>query len=207
MYTTSLFSKIFILTLVCSVLLACSSDNPKISQLPSGATILAFGDSITYGTGAGRDESYPTILETLSGRKVINAGIPGEITTEGKKRLPDLLDEYLPDLLILCHGGNDMLRQMNGKVTQENLRAMIRVTQSRDIPVILISVPKPALFLSSADGYEKIAEELGVPIEDDILADILSDNALKSDHIHPNAKGYKMLAEGVYKLLQETGAF
>ncbi len=205
MHTNS-FSKIFIFISACSLLFACSSDNPKISLLPSGATILAFGDSITYGTGAGRNESYPAILETLSGKTVINAGIPVEITAEGRKRLPDLLEKHSPDLLILCHGGNDMMRQMNGKVMQENLRAMIRDTRNRGVSVVLISVPKPALFLSSADGYEQIAEELSVPIEDNILADILSDNALKSDQIHPNAKGYKILAEAIHILLQESGA-
>lgn len=205
MHFTS-FRKIFIFISIFVILSACSSDNPKIPLLPSDATILAFGDSITYGTGAGRNESYPNILETLSGRSVINAGIPGEITVEGKKRLPDLLEEYSPDLLILCHGGNDMLRQMNSKDMQENLRSMIREAQNRSIPVILISVPKPSIFLSSADGYEQIAEELGAHLEDDILADILSNNALKSDQIHPNAKGYKILAEAIYKLLQENGA-
>ncbi len=205
MYTTS-FSRISIFISVCTLLFACSSDNPRISLLPANATILAFGNSITYGTGVGKNESYPAVLEALSGRKVINAGTPGEVTALGRERLPDVLDEHSPDLLILCHGGNDMLRKMNGKKLQENLRAMIQEAKNRNIPVLLISVPKPALFLSSADGYEQIAEELNVPIEDDILADILSDNGLKSDQIHPNAKGYTMLAKAVHRLLQERGA-
>jgi len=83
---------------------------------------------------------------------------------------------------------------------------MIQEAKKRNIPVLLISVPKLAIFLSSADGYKQIAEELNVPIENDILADILSNNGLKSDHIHPNAKGYAMLAEAVHRLLQESGA-
>lgn len=190
----------------CLLLLACTADIPQVSPLSSDATILAFGDSLTHGTGAGGSESYPAVLERLSGRTVINAGIPGEETIQGKERLPAILDENEPDLLILCHGGNDMLRKRNGQQMLENLRAMIREAQARNIPVVLISVPKPTIFLSTADVYGELAEEFNIPIEDEILADILSDNSLKSDQIHPNARGYKMMAETIYALLQKSGA-
>lgn len=200
------FSKITTLISVCILLLACSTDTPQISRLPENAVILAFGDSLTHGNGTGQSQSYPAVLQKLSGRKVINAGIPGEITAHGRERLPDALNEHSPDLLILCHGGNDMLHKKNGKAMQENLRAMIRESNSRDIPVVLISVPRPSIFLSSADSYGEIAEEFEIPVENEILADILSDNALKSDQIHPNSEGYKIMAEAVHRLLQENGA-
>lgn len=200
------FRKITILISACILLLACSTDTPQIPRLSEDAVILAFGDSLTHGNGAGQNQSYPAMLQQLSGRKVVNAGIPGEVTAQGRDRLSDVLDEHSPDLLILCHGGNDMLRKKNGKAMQENLRAMIREAKGQNIPVVLISVPRPTIFLSSADSYGEIAKELGIPVENEVLADILSDNALKSDQIHPNAEGYKIMAEAVHRLLQKTGA-
>ena len=200
------FRNTFQFLTVLFILCSCTADIPEISPLPSDATILAFGDSLTHGTGAGRSESYPAILERLSGRTVINAGVPGEETTQGKSRLPTALDKSEPDLLILCHGGNDMLRKRNVQQMLKNLRSMIREAQNRNIPIVLISVPKPTIFLSSADLYAELAEEFNLPIEDGILAEILSDNSLKSDQIHPNAGGYKMMAEKIYILLQESGA-
>ena len=142
------FRKITVLISVCILLLACSTDTPQIPKLSVDAVILSFGDSLTHGNGAGQTQSYPAVLQQLSGKKVINAGIPGEVTAQGRERLPNVLDEHSPDLLILCHGGNDMLRQKNGKAMQENLRAMIQEAKSRNIPVVLISVPRPTIFLS-----------------------------------------------------------
>lgn len=184
----------------------CSSKGPELDLLTHDAVILAFGDSLTYGTGASDDESYPYILEQLAGHTVINAGVPGEVSASGAVRLPDLLDAHEPELLLLCHGGNDMLRKNDGRQMLENLRTMIRAAQSRGVQVVLIAVPRPALFLSSADAYEQLAREFAIPIENDIIADILSDHSLKSDAIHPNGKGYHELAKAVHTLLRKQGA-
>nr|WP_305909554.1 GDSL-type esterase/lipase family protein [Methylomarinum sp. Ch1-1]MDP4522473.1 GDSL-type esterase/lipase family protein [Methylomarinum sp. Ch1-1] len=85
---------------------------PQLNKLPTEAVILAFGDSLTYGTGASPQRNYPSVLSQLTGLQVINAGIPGEISRNGRKRLPDILDKQQPDLLILIHGGNDILRKI-----------------------------------------------------------------------------------------------
>jgi acyl-CoA thioesterase-1 len=189
-----------------ALLSACGDDPIPLPRLAPDAVILAFGDSLTHGTGARDYQSYPAVLGERTGRTVVNAGVPGEETDKGLRRLPGLLDRYRPDLLILCHGGNDILRKRDIAVTQANLRAMIRIARERNIPVVMIAVPNVGLFLSPADFYEDVAVEMQVPLEDGILADLLGDNRFKSDHVHPNAAGYARLAEAVQTLLTEHGA-
>ena len=192
---------------LCAVLSAACSDDPApLPKLSPDAIVLAFGNSLTHGTGARDYQSYPAVLAKRTGRQVINAGIPGEETEKGLRRLPGLLDRHQPALLILCHGGNDILRKRDPAVTEANLREMIRMSRERDIPVVMIAVPNLGLFLSSADFYADIAADLQIPIEDDILATLLADNHYKSDHVHPNAAGYARLAEAVQTMLTEHGA-
>ena len=186
-------------------LYACSDSNKQYNALPIDATILAFGDSLTYGTGASKGEDYPSLLATLTGLKIINEGIPGEISSEGLKRLPALLDEHKPQLLILIHGGNDILRKLPRADLKTNLRAMFDASNARNIPLVALGVPEPGLFLKSAEVYQQLANETGVPIELSILPEIIGDTSLKSDIAHPNAKGYREMAEGIFKFLGDQG--
>ncbi len=179
---------------------------PELSRLPADAVILAFGDSLTHGNGASPDESYPAVLERLSGRKVVNAGVSGEESAQGLERLPELLDQYQPQLLILCHGGNDILRKRGEENMESNIRRMIALAQERNIQVIMLGVPKPGLFLSSADVYSNIADSTGVVYIEDLIPDVLGDQSLKSDSVHPNSDGYRVMAEHIHKVLQDTGA-
>ncbi len=119
----------------------------------------------------------------------------------------ELLDEYQPHLLILCHGGNDMLRKKSLSAMQSNLERMIASSRERGIPVVLLGVPRPALFgLESAETYVAVAEKLNIPFEREIIPEVLSEQTLKSDQIHPNAAGYRMMAEAVYEILRKAGA-
>jgi lysophospholipase L1-like esterase len=186
-------------------LAACSSDS-ALTSLPADSVILAFGDSLTYGTGAGAGESYPAVLERIIGRRVVNSGVPGEVTRAGLARLAEALDREKPALLILCHGGNDLLRRLSREETAGNLRAMIRMARERRAGVVLIAVPAPGFSLSPSSIYGEIAREMSVPLDDSTLSAILSDGALKSDTIHPNAAGYRRMAEAVSALLKKHGA-
>lgn len=192
--------------LIVLIVAACSGGGGELPKLAPGDVILAFGDSLTFGTGASREESYPAALSRRIGFEVVNAGIPGEVSAKGLKRLPKVLDQIRPSLVILCLGGNDMLRRQDRAQTEENLKQMVRLIRARGAAVVMLGVPEPGLFLSTADVYERVASELSVPLEDDIIPDLLGDNQYKSDHIHPNAGGYARLAEAIEALLSDRGA-
>lgn len=197
------------LALLCLALLlgACSDDTPRLNHLSNDAVILAFGDSLTYGSGTSRDSSYPAILQQLSGRQVVNAGIPGEVTAEGLARLAETIEEYQPQLLILCLGGNDMLRQRGVQEIEQNLEKMVQLSRAQGVPVLLLGVPRPAIFgLESAKLYYTLAERLQLPLEGEIIPEVLSDSSLKSDRIHPNSEGYRLMAEAIYTKLKASGA-
>ncbi|MFH1028611.1 MAG: GDSL-type esterase/lipase family protein [Pseudomonadota bacterium] len=187
-------------------LLAGCSQGSRLPRIAADGVVLAFGDSITAGSGAGAGESYPEILGGLIGRRVVNAGIPGEVTAEGAARLPELLDSVKPALLILCHGGNDLLRHMDQRQAADNLRGMIRMARERGVAVVLVAVPSPDLSLKPPAFYGELAAESGLPIESKVLGKILGKGSLKSDYIHPNAAGYRQLAEALAALLKKSGA-
>ncbi len=196
----------FLLSIVILIASGCGEKNSSLSPLSSSSVILAYGDSLTYGYNVKRSESYPAKLEVLTGISVINSGVSGEVSAQGLKRLPKVLDEHHPQLLILCHGGNDLLRKMDLEEMESNIRGMIQLSLDRDIPVILLGVPKPGIFLSSFDVYKKITNSMNIIFIEDLISDVLGDKSLKSDSIHPNKKGYNVMAEEIYSLLLDKGA-
>ena len=117
-----------------------------------------------------------------------------------------LIEEVHPKLLILCHGGNDFLRKLDEKSVAANIRAMIRVAKEAHVDVVLVATPKPGLTVSPPDFYADIAKEYLLPFNDDALKTVLRDNELKSDLVHPNAKGYALIAEALTRLLKKAGA-
>ncbi|MDG6773168.1 arylesterase [Thiomicrorhabdus sp. ZW0627] len=185
-------------------LVGCS--DPKLPPLASDAKILAFGDSLTEGVGVDPSQSYPAVLARLSGRKVINAGLSGETTAQGLKRLPKLLEQHQPDLLILLEGGNDVLRNVPPDAVESNLGMMIRMAQIKGVPVLLVGVPEKGVFPSTADWYASLSDEYEVPLEEDTVADLVGRLTMKSDYVHFNEAGYQALAEAIFKKLKEAGA-
>ena len=185
---------------------SCGGSKVKIGKLERGATVLAFGDSLTFGTGAGAGESYPAVLARSTGLNVVNAGVPGETSEQGLARLPEVLEEVQPKLLILCHGGNDFLRKMDDAGVASNVRAMIRLAKAKDIPVVLLATPKPGIPPSVPALYGEIATSEGIAFEDGALKQILFKSSLKSDMVHPNGLGYAQVAAALEKLLRKSGA-
>ena len=196
-------SKLFIF---CAALLLAACSGPRLDVLSDDATILAFGDSLTAGTGVSSENSYPAVLARLLQRKVINAGVPGEVTEDGKVRLPGLLDEYSVQLVVICHGGNDFLHRLPEDQTEANLRAMISEVKSRGIDVVLIAVPIPGIWANPPELYNRLAREFDVPLDENILGKLEADPAMKSDPVHLNQPGYQRMAEAVVSLLVAAGA-
>ena len=188
------------------LLCACNAKPPTLPRLDANDVILAFGDSLTYGTGAGEHQSYPALLQQLIQRSVVRAGVPGETTIQGLARLPEAIEEHAPKLVLLCMGGNDMLQKVAPATIRANLRAMIELVRKRGANVVLIGVPEPKLFSDPPKFYGELARELGLPYEGDVFDDVLHDQSLKSDAIHPNAMGYKRVAEALAELLRASGA-
>jgi lysophospholipase L1-like esterase len=185
---------------------AACSERPRLARLPAEAVVLAFGDSLTYGTGAAEQESYPAQLEKLIGRRVVRAGVPGEVTAQALERLPGALDEHAPRLLLLCIGGNDFLRRLGNAQAERNVRAMIELARSRGIGVMLIATPEPGLLPSPPGFYAAIAKDLAIAYEGGVITEVLKDASLKSDPIHPNARGYGVIAQRVAATLKKNGA-
>jgi len=192
--------------LVAGTVAGCGPKVPRVAPLAPGDVIVAFGDSLTYGTGAAENESYPAVLAQMIGRMVVRAGVPGEVTAAGLARLPAVIEEHRPALIIVCLGGNDMLRRVDEASIKANLREIIGTIRGGGISVVLVGVPRPALFTGTAEFYAEIAGESGIPFEGSVVSDVLHQRELKSDAIHPNARGYRKMAEAIAELLRKAGA-
>lgn len=187
-------------------LLLCGCGGAQLQALSSGDVIVAFGDSLTAGKGVSNEHAYPAVLSEITGKKVINAGISGETTTEGLERIAGVLDEENPALLILFEGGNDILRNQDLSKTEANLDAMIVMAKERGIQIALVGVPRKQLFSSTAQFYNDLAETHDLPIEDEIVASLLRQPKMKSDNVHFNRNGYRAMAEAIADMLKEAGA-
>lgn len=173
-------------------------------SLPMDTKVLAFGDSLTAGYGVAKAQSYPSILSELLHVEVFNEGVSGEFSEQGLARLPLLLDKYKPDILVLCHGANDILRKKDLAQAKANLIAMIRLAKSKGVYVLLVGVPTyDIISFNTASLYHEVAKEEGVEMESRVLAKIMESDTLKLDQVHPNAQGNELMAKEIAYLLSK----
>ncbi|MEQ9397133.1 GDSL-type esterase/lipase family protein [Haliea sp.] len=188
----------------------CSRESPY-SPLPAGSVVLAFGDSVTWGTGAGRGEDFPSRLAEHSGWQVVNAGVPGNTATAARERLEGLLRQHDPALVIVELGGNDFLRRRPDADVEADLRDILRTVQDHGAIPVLVAVPRLSLLratvgaLKDAPLYARLAEAEGVLLVPDVLSGVLSQESLRADTIHPNKAGYEVLAEELAAALRQAG--
>lgn len=200
-----------LLALAAAPLAACGRKARRYVAVPAGSTVLALGDSLTFGTGAAGGSDYPTRLAEMTGWKVVNAGVPGNTSAQARERLAPLLAEHAPRLVLLSIGGNDFLRQVPEGETRANIAAMLDEIGAAGAQPVLIAVPRPAVMaalLGSLDDhplYEALAEERRAPLFVSGWSKVLSDPALKADRIHANAAGYERFARELHGFLREAG--
>ena len=198
------------LLLTAAALAACGKKNPKHNALPRGSAVLALGDSLTYGYGANPTESYPARLAELTGWAITNGGVSGDTSAQALARLPELLREHTPRLVIISIGGNDFLRRQPENETRTNIRAIIQACKAAGAETLLVGVP--GVGVGAALGYPgdhplyaDLAKAENVPYYANGWSQILGKDALKSDQIHPNAAGYDTFARGLAAYLKENG--
>jgi acyl-CoA thioesterase-1 len=174
-------------------LLACRPAAPNLDS--PGKTIVCLGDSITAGVGSGPGEAYPELLAARLGAEVINEGVSGDTAAQGLARVDQALADD-PWMVIVELGGNDILRQVPPEETERSLRQILdRLLSARVVPV-LVEMDAP-LGGRYKEIYERLADEYHVPVVEDAISRILGDRSLKSDTVHPNAAGQKVLAEAI----------
>lgn len=203
-FTTSL------LALALAPLAACGRKAPRAQAVPAGATVLALGDSLTSGVGASADTAYPAVLQQLTGWKVLNGGVSGDTSAQALARLPGLLQQHQPALVIVSIGGNDFLRRHDPNATRTRVREICEQARAGGAQVLLVAVPELSLLaaagrLSDHALYDEIADELKIPLHRKGWSAVLADARLRSDQIHANAAGYAQFAQGLVGTLQDTG--
>jgi lysophospholipase L1-like esterase len=180
----------------------------RVANLASpGSSVIAFGDSLTAGYGAAPGEDYPTGLSKHLGVAIVNAGVSGDTTDSALARLDEVLTTR-PRMVIVGLGGNDYLRGMAIGTTEANLRTIVRKIQASGAMVVLLGFSFPSLNANYASMYERVADDERCLLVPRVMKGILTDRSLKSDEIHPNARGYALMAERiappVAKLLEEA---
>lgn len=201
----------FILASLAATLAAACGRPPKLAPLPAGSRVIAFGDSVTYGTGAGAGEDWPTRLAALTGWQISNAGVPGDTAEAAQARVAALLGDSPPALVIIELGGNDFLKRRAAQAVKQDLRNIVGRFQQAGVQVVLVAVPELSLLgvlagkPSDSPIYRELAEEAQVPLIADVFSDVLGRPELCADRIHPNGEGYRVMAEGIFAALRKIG--
>ncbi|MCE5228478.1 GDSL-type esterase/lipase family protein [bacterium] len=171
----------------------------KIVNYPPPATgpIVALGDSLTFGTGADSATCYPTVLGKMIGRPIVNKGVPGDKIADAAARLDRDVLKLKPSIVIVFLGGNDVLQQLPLDRSFQDLERIVRRIQEKGAMVVLVGIRALSPIGGLGARYHALARETGCVYIDDALDDILTDVALRHDQIHPNAKGYHIVAERI----------
>ena len=195
--------------LLLGILLALPSSVNSSTQFNKDEYVaVVLGDSLSAGYGVKIQESWPSILEhNLNAKgmniKIINAGISGDTTSGGLYRLPKLLKEHKPKLVILELGGNDGLRGMSiKKVIKKNLDVMIRMSLDEGSKVALIGVELPPNYGSRytdnfKNVYVDLANQYNLTLVQGSIKEMVSSSLMQADGIHPNVKGHLQIEEEV----------
>lgn len=170
---------------------------PPASAEESPKPIVCFGDSYTKGRGARPSESYPGLLAEKLGTTVVNAGITGQTAGEALERLETDVLSKNPRLVIVEFGVNEAYRGYPVEEALENLETMVRRIRGRKIAVILVGVRFREFQENFDAGLREISNRNQTGLVLNVLEGILDNPSLRSDVFHPNAQGYRKMAERI----------
>jgi len=169
---------------------------------PTGENIICFGDSLTYGTGASQNMGYPSQLSRLISKPIINAGVPGDTTATALTRLERDVLSRSPRMVLITLGGNDLKNRMSKEVAYQNLKNIILSIQNRGALVIVGGIRIPFWGRGFGEMYQKVCSETRAVLIPNIFDGIIGDKSLMSDPIHPNGKGYALMAQKFYEAMK-----
>ncbi|MBX7246950.1 MAG: hypothetical protein K1X53_15745 [Candidatus Sumerlaeaceae bacterium] len=169
----------------------------------SGRAVVAFGDSLTQGVGAPEGLGYPGQLAQIIGREVINRGVRGETTRDGLARLERDILPLNPGIVLLCFGGNDLIRGRSIAETIGDIEELIGQLQRAGAMVVLLGLRGSWLYKLDLDAPTRsLARRTGCPCVPLLLDGVWGFPWLMADHAHPNQRGYKHIAVRVAKCLK-----
>lgn len=186
------------------------------TALAKTPTVLVLGDSLSAGYGLKRSEAYPALLTKKaeaagSNLIVMNAGVSGDTTSGGLRRLPHLLQHHI-DVLVLELGINDAFRGVPVPQIEANLQRIIDLTKKRypQVQIVIAGMQLPMaggeVYLAQFDTlFPKLAARNHATLIPFLLQGVAGDPALnQNDMIHPNASGQKILAANVWPVVQRV---
>lgn len=166
-----------------------------------GLSIICYGDSITLGYGAGSGKDYPSWLAKKVNIPVVNAGADGESSINGLQRINSDVLDFKPLLVIIEFGGNDFLERVPMEVTVNNIKKMVDEIQANGAMAAIVDISAGLLFGNYRRQFSKIARQKGAIFISGALSGIITNPGLKSDFVHPNDKGYDLIAERIYRAI------
>lgn len=170
----------------------------NVTNLAShGNNVIAFGDSLTAGYGANAGEDYPSRMSAILGIPIMNAGVSGDTTDMALARIDNDVLSHDPRLVIVGLGGNDFLRGVPLDTTEANLNTIVRKIEGAGAMVVMLGFKFPSFNANYEAMYERVAKGGGCLLVKGPLRGVLTDSSLKSDAIHPNARGYQIMAERI----------
>lgn len=188
-----------VLVLAALVFYMCGPKKTAVRHVGNGGTdIVAFGDSLTYGKGAAREESYPALLQQGLGRRVVNLGRNGETAVGAAARIQEALAGQ-PYMVLIEFGGNDVMRSVPFEQTVAAMERMVDAVQQAGAVAVVVDTGGSSLMGRYSKAYKKLARAKGAVFVPGILDGLWGKRELMSDQVHPNARGYRLVADKVQR--------
>ncbi len=176
------------------------------------ADILVWGDSLSAGYGLRAEQAWPSLLQQRLARegipgRVVNGSVSGETSAGGRSRLPQALQRFEPDILILALGANDGLRGLPPQLMRSNLRGMVDDATAAGARVLLVGMRLPpnygpAYASKFRESYESVAQDTHVALLPFLLEPIALDRAaFQSDGLHPTAAAQPKIVDHIWAAL------